>query len=500
MFTDNMSTGIMGGVAAIVFFLLIVALLRSFIRVCPSNHILVVTGDTSTEVNGREYGFRLQKGGWTFVIPFIQSVQNIDLTIIPIDVKVEGVNSANGINVGADATACVCIDDQNDELLYNAVQQLLGKSRPQIQEQIRQTMIGNFRAALNKTTPLQAMGMVESVEGVEDVGLAEIAGEAFNTQINQGDIDQGDIDHIDIDLDGDFDLAQTDEGRIMTDSEGERAIFRQVLLEDCQQDLSTFGIEVVSVSLQRIWDTSSYIANLANKTLSRKRKEVEIEEARLQAQAERAESNAGRRMGVAKSQADEGILAVRQEVEVYRRQCDASITRTRLEADSAITEAASQGQRSVEEMRVELQELKNKSEVTQVAEAQRRAAEIIAGGEAEAARLVREANNDLLEQKVQMLNQAGDIGKVALFVEQLPQLFDAYQKSAGKQAVANLLVMNEEDGFNTAVNRGPAAMVHFLNQLEEGFGINIKELMSSAMNVQTATAGYNPAAANGKEA
>lgn len=493
-----MLNGVVGGVAAIVVFLLIVGLLRSLIRVCPSNHILVVTGGTSTNVNGRKYGFRLQKGGWTFVIPFIQSVQSIDLTIIPIDVRVEGVNSANGINVGADATACVCIDDQNEELLYSAVQQLLGKSRPQIQEQIRETMIGNFRAALNKTTPLQAMGMVESVEGVDDVGLAEIADEAFNTQIDHIDINLGSDD-----LDGNYELANVVDGKIVVDGEGERAIFRQVLLEDCQQDLSTFGIEVVSVSLQRIWDTSSYIANLANKTLSRKRKEVEIEEARLRAQAERAESNAERRMEVAKSQADEQILAIRQEVEVYRRQCDASINRTKLEADSAIAEAASGGQRSVEEMKVELQELKNQSEVTQVAQAQRRAAEIIAGGEAEAARLVREANNDLLEQKVQMINQAGEIGKMALFVEQLPQLFEAYQQSAGKQSVANLLVMNEEDGFNTAVNRGPAAMVHFLNQLEEGFGISIKDLMSGAMNAQSANAGYTPAVAtatNGKEA
>ncbi len=54
------------------------------------------------------------------------------MTIIPINVRVEGVNSANGIKVGADATACVCVDDQNETLLYSAVQQLLDKSRDEI--------------------------------------------------------------------------------------------------------------------------------------------------------------------------------------------------------------------------------------------------------------------------------------------------------------------------------------------------------------------------------
>ena len=170
---SSLEGGMIGGVLALILFALILVLLRSLVRVCPSDHILVVTGGTETEVGGRKYGFRLQKGGWTLVIPFIQTAQAIDLTILPINVRVEGVNSANGINVGADATACVCVDDQNETLLYSAVQQLLGKSRKQIQEQIQQTMIGNFRAALNKTTPLQAIGMEESVDiGAEGVGAA----------------------------------------------------------------------------------------------------------------------------------------------------------------------------------------------------------------------------------------------------------------------------------------------------------------------------------------
>ena len=156
--------------------------------------------------------------------------------------------------------------------------------------------------------------------------------------------------------------------------DGERAIFRHLLLEDCREDLSAFGMNVVSVSLQRIWDTSNYIANLANKTLSRKRQEVEIEEARLQARAERAESDSKRRMLVAENRATEKILQARQEVELFRRQCDAEVHRAKLEADSAIVKAKSTGQRRIEEVTAELQELKNSSEVIVEAEAKRRAA------------------------------------------------------------------------------------------------------------------------------
>jgi hypothetical protein len=40
----------------------------------------------------------------------------------------------------------VCIDDDNDAMLYSAVERLMGKTRDEIHDQIRQTLIGNFRA------------------------------------------------------------------------------------------------------------------------------------------------------------------------------------------------------------------------------------------------------------------------------------------------------------------------------------------------------------------
>ena len=463
--------GAAGGVLAIVVFLILIGVLRSLIRVCPSNHILVVTGGTETMVEGKKYGFRLQKGGWTFVIPFIQSVQFIDITIIPINVQVDNVNSANGITVGSDATACVCIDDLDKVLLYSAVQQLLGKSRAQIQEQIQQTMIGNFRATLNKTTPLQAIGMVESVESIEQQEQNENSNAASQSSSEESSAES------------------------RQSSDGERAIFRHLLLEDCREDLSAFGMNVVSVSLQRIWDTSNYIANLANKTLSRKRQEVEIEEARLQARAERAESDSKRRMLVAENQATEKILQARQEVELFRRQCDAEVHRAKLEADSAIVKAKSTGQRRIEEVTAELQELRNSSEVIVEAEAKRRAAEILAEGEAKAVEVVQQTQNELLRQKADLLKDAEDTGKIALFITQLPHLFEAYRTHAKSLKVDNLVVLNERDGFNSAVNRGPAAFVDFLKCFEQGLGISVKELITRKQGHEAvATEGAAPPA------
>ena len=450
-----------GAIAAVALFFVMIGGLKSLIKVCPPHQVLVVTG-TKTQVGGRSYGFRLQRGGWTFVIPFFQSARGLELSTIPIDVRVEGVNSANGITVGADATACVCVDHEDDALLYSAVERLMGKTRGEIQEQIQQTMVGNFRGALNKTTPLQAIGMVESVDEEDRVG--------------EGDARAG-----------------------TTDTEGERAQFRAELLRDSNQDLSTFGMRVVSVSLQKIWDTSNYIANLANKTLSRKRQEVEIEEARLKAQAERSESDAKRREVVAENTANEKVIAAEQDLEVLRRTAEAEVEQARLEADSAIERAESEGERSVQEIAVELRKLKNVSDVTLEADTKRQAAEILASGQNRAVQVVESTQNDLLDQKARMVAGA-DVGRIALFVQQqLPGLFAAYERYAREMQIDNVVIMDDDRGMNGLLNRGPEAFVDFLNKFEEGFGISVKELMSRSADGAAADASEH-ASADAEEA
>jgi len=443
-FRDLFSTGaaLGGGLLGAIGFFVMVGILKSFIRAELPDNVLVVTGRKKVE-GGKTFGFSVERGR-TFRIPYFQSVGTLDLGVYPINVRVEGVNSANGITVGADATACVCIDDDDEGMLYSAVERLMGKDRVRVHEQIQQTLIGNFRGALNKATPLQAIGMEESwrEEGAEsDDGSTEDSEEGVH---------------------------------------GERAVFRNELLDDINSDLSSFGMRVVSVSLQKIWDTSTYIANLAQKTLAQKRQQVEIEEARLRARAEQAESDSHRRLEIAKSKADEQIITEREKLEIYRRESIAQIERTRLEADSSIEADKFRAEKVVQERLVELQRLKNQTGVTLEAQAKARAAQILADGEEESIRIIEETRNGILSRKVAMLAKSGSAGNAVLFMQQqLPKLFDSYKTYAEGMAVDSLVVMDEETGFNGAVNRGPAAFVDFLKQFDSAFGINIQRLLGA---------------------
>ncbi|MFP4364966.1 MAG: SPFH domain-containing protein [Spirochaetia bacterium] len=425
---------IWGGVGIFVF-ILILSILKALLKVTLPDKLLVVTG-RKRKHNGKSFGFSVERGRTT-VIPYLQSVDYLDLGIFPVNVQVEGVNSANGITVGADATACVCIDDDDEGMVYSAVERLMGKDREQIASQIQQTLIGNFRGALNKATPLETIGMTESSleTDVQDASIA---------------IDQG-----------------------------ERAQFRNELLEDINSDLSSFGMKVVSVSLQKIWDTSNYIANLAQQTLAEKRKQVEVEEARLRAEAEKAESDAQRRIEIAKSTANEEIVAAREKLEVYRQESEAMIEKASLEAEHAIAEARNKAEERVQSQKVELQKLQNKSEILQKEEAEEKAAEIIASGNEESTRIIEETRNSILKQKVDILKKAGASGRSVLFIQQeLPHLYEEYRKYAETMKLNSLLVMDDENGFNKAVNRGPGAFSDFLQHFEKTMGINVRDFVS----------------------
>ena len=310
----------------------------------------------------------------------------------------------------------------------------MGKSQAEIQEQIQQTLVGNFRGALNKTTPLEAIGM-------------------------PGEDAQ--------------DYSQT------TEEESERAHFRHELLRDADQDLSAFGMRVVSVSLQKIWDNSNYIANLAARTLSRKRQEVEIEEARLRGDAGRTESDAQRRQVVATSTANETILKAQQELEVFRQQCDADIQQAQLEADSAVALAQNTAQQQIQQIMVELRRLKNQSDVTLEAEARKTAQDFLAEGQGKAVQTVQEAHNRLLRKKTEIVSNAGGLGQTVLFVQQTLPAFSADFLSNAKGLGADKLITLEEHGFTGLINRGPEVLVDFLRLLKDAYGVSVKDLIAA---------------------
>ena len=156
----------------IIFFLLIFLLsLPSLIYICAPNEVLIFSGGRRKDGN-KEFGYRLVKGGRGIRIPFLERVDRINLTNMPIDVSATNAYSKGGIPLTVQGVANVKISG-HEPVLNNAIERLLGKPREEIVAIAKATLEGSLRGVLSTMTPEQvnedkilfAERLVHEVEG-----------------------------------------------------------------------------------------------------------------------------------------------------------------------------------------------------------------------------------------------------------------------------------------------------------------------------------------------
>ena len=126
-----------------------------YIKVGP-NEVLVVSGrkhryvDPDGTVLTR--GFRVRKGGGTFVIPVIEKVDKLSLELLTIDVQQEqDVYTSKGVPVRVDGVAQIKVKG-DDISIATAAEQFLSKDTEAIKNIAMQTLEGHLRAILGTMT------------------------------------------------------------------------------------------------------------------------------------------------------------------------------------------------------------------------------------------------------------------------------------------------------------------------------------------------------------
>ena len=114
---------------ALVVFATLFAMAQRYKR-CPSDKILVVYGKIA---GGQGLSAKCYHGGAAFVWPIIQDYQFLNLTPIPIDIKLEGALSQQNIRVNTPSTFTVGISTEPG-VMENAAERMLGLSPSDIQE------------------------------------------------------------------------------------------------------------------------------------------------------------------------------------------------------------------------------------------------------------------------------------------------------------------------------------------------------------------------------
>src|ERR1700690_1306341 len=171
------------GAGALLFVVFVFAVIWAsrYTKVGP-NQVLVVSGRKHAVVGGdgtgQYRGFRVVKGGGTFVIPVIEKVDLLSLELLTIDGQTPEVYTSKGVPVKVDGVAQTKVKG-DDVSIATAAEQFLSKGVDDIKNIAMQTLEGHLRAILGTMT-------VEEIYQNRDAFAAKVQEVAAGDMANMG--------------------------------------------------------------------------------------------------------------------------------------------------------------------------------------------------------------------------------------------------------------------------------------------------------------------------
>ncbi len=165
-------------VMVVVLFLLVYMVLSRYTKVGP-NQVLIVSGRKHSLEDGSQVGFRIVKGGGTFVWPILEKVDLLfSLELLTIDVQTPEVYTSKGVPVKVDGVAQIKVKG-DDISIRTAAEQFLGKAQDEIRNIATQTLEGHLRAILGTMT-------VEEIYQNRDAFASKVQEVAAGDMANMG--------------------------------------------------------------------------------------------------------------------------------------------------------------------------------------------------------------------------------------------------------------------------------------------------------------------------
>ena len=264
---------IVGIVVVVVMFGLVWA--SRYTKVGP-NEVLVVSGRQYrvTDPDGKTSvrGFRIVKGGGTFVIPVLEKVDILSLELLTIDVQTPEVYTSKGVPVKVDGVAQIKVKG-DDISIATASEQFLSKRVEDIKNIAMQTMEGHLRAILGTMT-------VEEIYQNRDA-------------------------------------------------------FAQKVQEVAAGDMANMGLGIVSFTIRDIRDTQGYLDALGKPRIAQVKRDAVIAQAEADRDAMIKSSQATQAGQEAKFAADSKIAEAQRDYQSNVAQYQAAVNQKKAESDLA---------------------------------------------------------------------------------------------------------------------------------------------------------------------
>lgn len=415
--------------------------------------VIVVTGyvkaspDTAYIISGLRKEPKVLIGKAGIKIPFLEKKDELNLQLIPIDVKTSNaVPTADYININVDAAVNIKISDEPSRLNL-AAQNFLNKPVEYIANVAREVLEGNMR---------EIVGRMNLEEMVSD-----------------------------------------------------RQKFAELVKENAEPDLAKMGLDIVSFNVQNFVDGNGVIENLGVDNIVKIQKNAAISRAVSERDIAQAQAKASQEANDAKIAAETIIAEKNNELAIKKAELKKVADAKQAEADAAYKIQEEQSRKSIEiatadanimkqekeiELRrkdVEVTEQELDAKIKKQAEAERFAAQQRADAElykrqkdAEAQLFEKQREAEALNKKAEAMKKYGEAAVMEMYFNMLPKAVEAAAKPLEK---VDKITMYGDGNSAKLVSDIVTTATQVSEGMNESMGIDLKSLLAGFIGGKIAT-------------
>ncbi len=386
--------------------------LNSFLCICKPNEVVVLSGRKRKTKSGQELGYRVLTGGRGIRIPILETIKRIDVTTMPVPVKVTNAYAKGGTPLDIQAIANVKISS-NPKVVGNAIERFLDQDRSEIVRVARETLEGNLRGVVATLTP-----------------------------------------------------EELNENRLQ---------FSQRIASDVSRDLNKLGLQLDTLKIQNISDNLDYLNSLGRRQIALVIKNAEIAESNAISEAEQIEAQCEEEATVASTKDSIIIQDKENELRKIKATLDQKARSEEEITTAAALEATAKAQQKLQTVRAQLERLRLEAEQVLPAEANRIAKSLLAKGEAAFLKENAEAEALVNEMLSKVWQETGKDAKELFLIQQLETVLQEAVEIPGRLKLDKVNVIDNGDGKSLAslVNVYPEIVAKFLNSVNHTLGIDV---------------------------
>lgn len=474
----------------IVVVLLIVIFLSGYVKASP---------DTAVIISGLRKRPKVLIGRAGVKIPFLERKDELNLQLIPIDVKTSNaVPTADYININVDATVNVKISDM-EERLKVAAQNFLNKNSEYIGRVAREVLEGNVREIVGKMAleemvsdrqkfamlvkenaepDLAAMGLdiisfnvqnfVDGNGVIENLGVDNIVKIQKNAAISRA-VSEKEIAKAQANAKREANEAEVNAASEIAQKQNELAIRKAELKKaaDIKQAEADAAYKIQEEEQRKTVEIATADANIAKqeKEIMLKQKEAEVMEQALDAQVKK------------KAEADRFAKQQQADAQLYERQREAEAKKFETEKDADAMKAQAEAKKYT--MEQESEAIRTRME--QEAEGIRTKG--IAEAEAIRAKAIAEAEG--IEKKAEAMTKMGNAAVLEMYFKALPEVV---KNAAAPLGNVDKITMYGDGNSTKLIKDIMGTVSQVTDGLKESTGVDLQAVLSGFLGGKAAAA------------